>query len=87
MRDLRPVIFIEGVFVLFVSLLMLAPALIDGLAGNPDWKVFLISAGVALAIGGLMVTSAGQSAAGIYRRLFRGDVRPHHHRLDRAVRP
>ncbi|MRG71210.1 potassium transporter TrkH [Alphaproteobacteria bacterium HT1-32] len=59
MRDLRPVIFIEGVFVLFVSLLMLAPALIDGLAGNPDWKVFLISAGVALAIGGLMVTSAG----------------------------
>ena len=59
MRDLRPVIFIEGVFVLFVSLLMLAPALIDGLAGNPDWKVFLISAGVALAIGGLMITSAG----------------------------
>lgn len=56
MNDFRPVVFIEGIFVLFTGLLMLAPALIDWIAGNPDARAFLVSSAIAVFLGGLMVT-------------------------------
>ncbi|RDD61763.1 TrkH family potassium uptake protein [Ferruginivarius sediminum] len=50
----RPICFIISLLLIALSAAMLLPALADGLAGNPDWLVFLVSAGVTLAIGGML---------------------------------
>ena len=55
MGDLRPVIYILGIFVLTVGLAMLVPGLADLLVGNPDYNAFFASSAVALFFGGMMV--------------------------------
>ena len=63
-RDFRPIFFVIGVLLTTVALAMLFPALADGIAGNPDWLVFLAASlftlfiGVALAL----VNRTGQAS-------------------------
>ena len=40
-KDFRPIFFVIGVLLTTVALAMLLPAVADGIAGNPDWRVFL----------------------------------------------
>jgi trk system potassium uptake protein TrkH len=57
---LVPVIHIIGWFVTALGLLMIVPALVDGAYGNPDWKVFSVSAGVSTFAGiALLLTTSG----------------------------
>jgi len=62
MIQLQPVAFIVSLLVLALSTLMLVPAVVDGLYGNPDWLVFLISAATGVALGGMgALASRGRS--------------------------
>lgn len=57
---LVPVIHIIGWFVTALGVLMVVPALVDSLYGNPDWKVFSVSAGVTVFSGlSLLLTTGG----------------------------
>jgi len=51
MMDLRPVFLIIGILLSALAVSMTVPAIVDALAGNPDWQVFAISAGVTLFVG------------------------------------
>ncbi|MBF0247803.1 MAG: TrkH family potassium uptake protein [Alphaproteobacteria bacterium] len=55
---MKPVVVIDGIFVIVVGLLVLAPGLVDALAHNPDARGFFLTAGIAFALGGAMVLSA-----------------------------
>lgn len=57
MPNLKPIILIEGLFVLFVGLLMAVPAFVDWQHANPDWKVFTAGSGTAVFVGGAMILS------------------------------
>lgn len=57
---LVPVLHIIGWFVTALGVLMIVPALVDGIYGNPDWKVFSVSAGVTVFAGfSLLLTTSG----------------------------
>ncbi len=57
---LVPVIHIIGWFVTALGAVMIVPALVDGAYGNPDWKVFSVSAGVTVFAGvSLLLTTSG----------------------------
>jgi trk system potassium uptake protein TrkH len=43
MFDFRPILFVNGVLLIIVSLVMLLPALVDIAVGHDDWKVFATS--------------------------------------------
>ncbi len=49
--DFRPVFLIIGILLSALAVSMIVPAIVDALAGNPDWQVFAISAGVTLFVG------------------------------------
>ncbi len=49
--DLRPVFLVVGTLLSALAVMMVIPAAVDLLAGNPDWEVFLISAGLTLFVG------------------------------------
>lgn len=55
MPDLRPVLYILGLFVAGLGTAMLVPALVDLLLANPDWEVFVAGALIALFVGGTLV--------------------------------
>lgn len=55
MPDLRPILFVIGLLLSALGLAMLPPAAIDNYAGNPDWSVFLFSAGITLFVGVTLV--------------------------------
>ncbi len=60
--DLRPVFLIIGILLSALALSMAVPAIVDAVAGNPDWQVFSVSAGVTLFVGvamALTTRSAG----------------------------
>ena len=50
-RDFRPIFFVIGVLLTTIALAMLLPAIVDGIAGNPDWQVFLAASVFTLFIG------------------------------------
>jgi trk system potassium uptake protein TrkH len=52
--DFRPVFFVIGLLLMTIALAMMAPAIADGVAGNPDWLVFLSSAMFTLFLGGCL---------------------------------
>ncbi len=68
MMDLRPIILIIGILLSALAVGMCVPAVVDGVAGNPDWQVFAVSAGLTLFIG---VTMALTSRAGVSRLTIR----------------
>ena len=47
--DLRPVILVTGILLTTLGAAMLIPALVDAVAGNPDWQVFAGSSAASLA--------------------------------------
>jgi len=49
--DLRPVFLVVGLLLSTLAVMMVVPAAVDILAGNPDWEVFLISSGLTLFVG------------------------------------
>ncbi|GAB4190629.1 MAG: TrkH family potassium uptake protein [Thalassobaculales bacterium] len=51
----RPILFIEGLLLVGLAAAMLLPALVDFLAGDPDWQVFLAAATVTLYAGGMLL--------------------------------
>ncbi len=56
--DLRPVFLIIGILLSALAVSMIVPAIVDALAGNPDWQVFAVSAGVTLFVGVAMTLTA-----------------------------
>ena len=60
--DFRPIFLVIGLLLATLALIMLIPAAVDFLAGNPDWEVFAISSGVTLFVG---VAMALTSRAGV----------------------
>jgi trk system potassium uptake protein TrkH len=67
MIDFRPVLFVLGILLSILAVAMLLPAAVDGIFGNPDWQVFLASAGVTLFVGVSMMltTRSGWGRIGI----------------------
>jgi trk system potassium uptake protein TrkH len=49
--DFRPVLQIVGTILCLLAAAMLVPAAVDGLAGSPEWLVFVGSAGITLLVG------------------------------------
>ena len=71
MLDLRPVFFVIGILLTTLALAMVLPAVADAAVGNPDWRVFLASAGLTLFIGGaLMLTMRTDDMALTIRQAF-----------------
>ena len=56
-RDFRPVLFVVGILLITLALAMALPAIADGVAGDPDWQVFLASSVFTLFIGTCLVLS------------------------------
>ena len=55
MPDFRPILFVIGVLLTMLAIAMLLPAAVDASAGNPDWQVFVSSAGATLFVGVLLI--------------------------------
>tara|TARA_A100001037_G_scaffold306641_1_gene353584 strand:- start:6419 stop:7864 length:1446 start_codon:yes stop_codon:yes gene_type:complete len=53
--DYRPIFFIVGILLVMLGIAMLIPAIADGIAANPDWRVFLASAFLTSFIGGIFI--------------------------------
>lgn len=51
MIDSRAILFVIGLLVSTLGFLMLLPAAADAAASNPDWQIFLASAGVTISMG------------------------------------
>lgn len=51
MQDFRPVFHIVGLVLCLLSAAMLVPAAVDGVAGDPEWMVFVASSGCTLFVG------------------------------------
>lgn len=59
MMDFRPILLILGVLLATLAVGMCIPAIVDAAAGNPDWQVFAVSAGLTLFVGiSLTLTSS-----------------------------
>lgn len=52
--DFRPILQVNGVFLLILGVSMLIPALVDAYVANPDWEVFAITSGIVLFVGGVL---------------------------------
>jgi trk system potassium uptake protein TrkH len=55
--DIGPVAHVIGWFTAVLGVLMLAPAIVDYVAGNPDWQVFAVSAAATVFAGTALVLS------------------------------
>jgi len=53
--NFRPVLFVLGILVLLLGLVMLIPAAIDFLAGDPTWKAFISSFLISIFVGGALI--------------------------------
>jgi trk system potassium uptake protein TrkH len=49
--DLRPINAILGILIAILGTMMLVPAIVDLVSGDPDWLVFVVSAGVTVFVG------------------------------------
>jgi trk system potassium uptake protein TrkH len=49
--DFRPIVVVIGTLLAILAMSMLVPAAVDAFHGNPDWEVFIVSAGVTLFVG------------------------------------
>lgn len=71
MIDFRPIFLILGILLTTLAVMMLIPAIADIVAGNPDWQVFAVAAGVTLFIGvSLSLTSRAGGASLSVRQAF-----------------
>ena len=51
MIDFRPIFFVIGVLLATLALVMVVPAVVDLIAGEPDWQVFGAASGLTLFVG------------------------------------
>ena len=58
MHDYRPIFLVVGMLLAILAVGMLIPAAVDAYAGNPDWQVFAVSAGVTMFVGVAMALSS-----------------------------
>ncbi len=58
MLDYRPIFLVVGMLLATLAVGMLIPAAVDAYAGNPDWQVFAVSAGVTMFVGVAMALSS-----------------------------
>lgn len=66
MFDMRPIAYVVGLFAIALGLSMLLPALVDLVAGNAEWQVFLVCAVIVVVFGfGMVVLSAGERRPGL----------------------
>ncbi len=71
MIDFRPIFLILGTLLTTLAMVMVVPALVDVISGNPDWQVFAVAAGVTLFIGvSLVLTSRAGGANLNIRQAF-----------------
>ncbi|WP_127105045.1 TrkH family potassium uptake protein [Pararhodobacter zhoushanensis] len=72
MIDIRPVANIIGWLLAALGMIMIVPAIVDFWAGNPDWRVFMISAFITVVAGGLLIlaTSNAQGSGLTLRQSF-----------------
>jgi trk system potassium uptake protein len=69
--DFRPIVLVTGALLAFLAVIMCIPAVIDYIAGHPDWETFTISAGVTLFVGvGMALTSRTDGAKLTIRQAF-----------------
>lgn len=57
--DFRPIVVVIGALLAILALAMLVPAAVDAFHRNPDWEVFVLSAGVTLFVGVAMALTGG----------------------------
>lgn len=56
--DFRPIVLVCGTLLASLAIVMCIPAIVDFIAGHPDWEVFAICAGITLFVGvGMALTS------------------------------
>ena len=55
MLDLRPVLYTLGSLICMLSAGMIVPVIIDVIAGNPDWQIFVLTMVMSFSIGGMFV--------------------------------
>ena len=71
MIDFRPIFLILGLLLSTLAVMMIIPAIADIVAGNPDWQIFAVAAGVTLFIGiSLSLTSYAGGASLSVRQAF-----------------
>lgn len=68
MINFRLIFAINGILLVFIGLAMLVPAAVDLAVGNRDWQVFLVSATVAIFVGGGLFLSNRSSGMELGRR-------------------
>lgn len=60
--DYRPVFLVVGILLSMLAAGMVVPAIVDAVAGNAGWQVFIVSAGVTLFVGVSMVLTSRTTA-------------------------
>ena len=55
--DFRPVLYVVGILLSFLSISMILPMLVDLQAGNPDWEVFLLCIAATIFFGVSLILS------------------------------
>ena len=65
MIELRPVLFIIGILLSTLAGAMVLPAIADLAAGNQEWQVFLVSAGLTLFVGVTMMLTCRTQVTGL----------------------
>lgn len=61
--DFRPVFLVVGILLTTLAVFMCIPAIVDMFMGNPDWQVFMASAGVTLFVGVAMAFASNSGGA------------------------
>ena len=71
MLDFRPVFLVVGILLTTLAVGMIIPAVVDAVAGNPEWQVFAMSAGVTMFVGVAMaLTSRAGGTSFTVRQAF-----------------
>ncbi|RMD64311.1 MAG: TrkH family potassium uptake protein [Alphaproteobacteria bacterium] len=66
--ELRPVVFILGILLSILAVAMTVPAIVDAVAGHPDWQVFAAAAATTLFVGVLMILTTRSGWSGFNLR-------------------
>lgn len=70
-RLFQPALYFVGVLLIVLGVAMIVPAVVDAFASNPDWQVFVASAGLTLTVGGgLMLANRARQFALTLRQMF-----------------
>ena len=71
MLDFRPVFLVVGILLTTLAVGMIIPAVVDAVAGHPEWQVFAMSAGVTMFVGVAMaLTSRAGGTSFTVRQAF-----------------